>query len=172
MDELISYDQYFAHATILLGALGFLLQVIFNYKIKKKEILYTKLKESRIAECKQFIKVYNAFHWSLSSIYFKMQSSGLTEPATDREIIRSHFIQLEEQSMILKLFLKREEQDLVKQLNLLIGECRAEIFSYDRRIKRDAVISDEWDRTEVKITKTIPEIMEKITESIRADFQL
>ena len=158
--------EYWSQIVVLLGAIGFVVQTFY----KRKDFVYSKIKENKILEIKQLIKIYTPLQWHLNGLYYSLESSKIQNPIIERTEIRNLMIQFEEQSQIVKLFIEKKDHELLDQLNTLINDCRAGIFQINFRIEANRnVENDKWDEVKDKITKTLPNLFNELTEAVRND---
>lgn len=159
--------QYWSQIAVIISLLINLMLIVLNYRIGQKEIIYSKIKENKIEEFKKLIRIYCPLHWRLSTMYFQLESNGIKDKDEQFLKLRESLMQIEEQGMIVKLFLLKEEQQIIDNLNSLINECRAGIQTIDRKqsTKRD-IEFDSCDTLQDKITKTLPMLFDSISNQI------
>lgn len=166
-----------AQITILLGAIGYVIKLLTNYWLKKREITFSRLQENKILEIKEFYKSYQQLELALRS-YLYQTEFGDHDPEIFfkiKENIRDKFISFSYNSMTVKLFLSSEDIETIDKINDTLESIRVDIGIW--HIYKQSINPPEgWDKLkeimEERLPKKLPELIKKIETSLRQNLNL
>jgi hypothetical protein len=169
--------ENWAQITVLLGAVGYILKTMTDWKFKKNEISFSKIQEAKILEIKSFYKSYQALEISLR-IFINQTEFG--EHSTEifnkiRERIRECLVDFEFNCMTVKLFIERSEMKTVDDISKVCDNIRIDIERW--HIYKDSQNPpDGWDKLDEirndKLTKTLPYLIKRIESSLRKSYNI
>tara|TARA_B110000090_G_scaffold207981_1_gene260604 strand:+ start:258 stop:602 length:345 start_codon:yes stop_codon:yes gene_type:complete len=94
----------------ILGVIGYIIKLFIDWDIRKKEISYYKIQESKLLEAKDFFKSYQSLRIALELFYNQTRFGKHSDDIFNniRNDIRQNYIDFEYKYMTLKLFVKDE----------------------------------------------------------------
>jgi hypothetical protein len=177
IDEIIKYwSQLTVLIGITIGGLGFLLRLYFNWNIKKKEITFSVIRETKIKELKNFYQSYNELVRNLRSLQFAT-AQGRTENASELrnqmpEIWNHFYLSF----TFLRIFLKNEEikpfEELEKELNNVQLKLDYYKMDYDAGDYDAELIKELRHIRDEVFPKKIPNLLQAIEMNLKKDFNI
>lgn len=181
MKELtITLIDYWSQITVLIGVIiggiGFLLKLYFNWTIKKKEITYSKIRETKIKELREFYTSYVNLEVHLKSLHF---ASGQNQKEYEAEI-RKRMPEIWKKFYLdftfLRIFLSSDEIVLFEELNRELDNIQKKIDFYqiDREYEtydKELIKELKYIRDEI-FPKRIPDLLKRIEINLKKDFEI
>lgn len=170
------WSQIVVLLSVMFGGIGFLLQLYFNWKVKKKEITFSKVRETKIKELREFYSSYINLELHLKSLHF---ASGQNQKQYEAEI-RAKMPEIWKKFYLdftfLKIFLNSDELVLFEELNIELENIQKKIDYYQidkefNNYDRDLILELRHIRDEI-FPKRIPKIIKRIEYNLRKDFEI
>ncbi len=166
-----NWEQIF----FILGSLGFLLTAIINWFYKKKEIKFAKLHETKVIEIKDFFRSYLKYEHEVKNFFYQTefgQHYEKTFQTINIEISDAHF-DLEYHFRIIKLFLGKNQIELIEELNKKIKEMRSSIAKW--HVNKIETTGNKYNDklTEIgekHLPNELPMLLKKIEDKLRKNF--
>lgn len=172
--------SYWSQITVLIGVIiggiGFLLKLYFNWTIKKKEITYSKIRETKIKELREFYSSYVNLEVHLKSLHF---ASGQNQKEYEAEI-KKRMPEIWKKFYLdftfIKIFLSSDELVLFEELNRELDNIQKKIDFY--QIEREYETYDKELIKELRhirdeiFPKRIPELLKRIEINLKKDFEI
>ncbi len=164
--------RFWSQITVVIGAFGIFLKIIFDYKVRQKEIKYSSLYENKILEIKSYYKSYHTFSVALQEFYFQIHFGKHDEEIFQaiRQRIYKAILDYEVTALIVKLFLNNSNIELVDKVSSELESVRVklELWLIDQR---SASPTEGWQNylkdSHRKLTKEIPLIIKTIEVQLR-----
>ena len=177
MDNLLEHgSQITLLITIIFGGIGYLFKLFFDWNIKKKEIVFNKLKETRISALKDFYKSYVDLEMNLKGLRFACAFDDKDHEKEIRKKLPDSWKYFSSNFIYLRLFLYKNELVLFDKIN---GELNNVQLKVDLlRIGRDSGnIELDLQRelrfiTDEIFPKKLPELLREIENNVRIDFNI
>ncbi|MCD8448048.1 hypothetical protein [Tenacibaculum finnmarkense] len=171
-------SEYWSQVTVIIGVLiggiGFLLKLYFNWTIKKKEITFNKVRATKIAELKEFYKCFIDLETYLQSLHQATGQNRKEQEAELRKELPQKWMAFRVSIQFLRIFLNSTEQAHFEKLYKELDEVHKQIDFYciDREfgmIEKETRIALKKIRNEI-FPKTIPNILKDLENNLRKDF--
>lgn len=177
MDYLIKYWYQFALLiSILFGGIGYLLKLYFAWNIKRKEILFSKIKVTKIDELKEFYKSYIELEFELKNL----QSASAVNDIEYEKELRSKLPMLWKSFYFnltyIRLFLYDDELELFESLYKELNNIHLKLDFY--KIEREYGNINKELRSELIsirddiFPRRLPGLLRKIEYNVKEDFGL
>jgi hypothetical protein len=181
MEEFIEIvTKFWAQIVVLLsvifGGIGFLLQLYFNWTVKKKEITFSKVRETKIKELREFYSSYINLELHLKSLHF---ASGQNKKEYETEI-RAKMPEIWKKFYLdftfLRIFLNSDELVHFEELNIELENIQKKIDFYqiDKEFEtydRELILELRHIRDEI-FPNRIPTLIKRIELNLRNDFEI
>ena len=171
------FIENWAQITVMIGAIGFVIKTITFYKLKKREITFSRLQENKILEIKTFYKSYQSLEIALRE-YLNQTKFGKHSPEIFNRInenIYSKFIDFNYNVMTVKLFLESDDNKTIDEISETLKKIQLDIDKWHIYINSD-VPREEWDKLydimNEKFPKKLPELIKRIEDSLRKNLNL
>lgn len=174
---LINYwSQITVLISVIIGGIAFLLKLYFNWTIKKKEITYSKIRETKINELREFYTSYVNLEVHLKSLHF---ASGQNQKEYEVEI-RKRMPEIWKKFYLdftfLRIFLSSDELVLFEELNSELDNVQKKIDFYqiDREYEtydKELIKELRHIRDEI-FPKRIPDLLKRIEINLKKDFEI
>lgn len=169
-------ENYWSQIVVIIGAIGFFTQKLFELSIKKKEIRFSRLQENKILEIKKFYKSYQELRISLEDFLHETEYGALNSDSLKsiKQNIREKFVHFEYDSMTIKLFLNDDDIKIIDQIVEIFKTSRYDIARWHIWQKSNNP-PEEYDKLEEiakeRFPKQLPELINKIESSLRNSFK-
>ena len=172
--------KYWSQITVLIGVIlwgiGFLLKLYFNWILKKKEITYIKIRETKINELREFYSSYIDLEVHLKSLHFASGKRQKEYEAEIRKKMPDIWKKFYLDFTFLRIFLKPDELVFFEQLNDELDNIQKKIDFYkiDREFEaydKELIKELRYIRDEI-FPKRIPDLLKKIETNLRKDFDI
>ena len=172
--------KYWSQITVLIGitvgGIGFLLKLYFNWNLKKKEITFSKISETKIAELKNFYETFIILESQLKSLHFATAQNKKEQEIEIREKIPNIWTEFYLSFRFVRIFLNTKElepfEDLIAELEniqLKINYYKAE---NDLGVLDNKLIKElRHIRNEI-FPKRIPELLSVIEKNLKEGFNI
>lgn len=179
-DKLEFIEEYWSQLILLLGLIfggvGFLLKLYFNWNIKRKEITFNKITETKITELKQFYSSYKVLETHLKKLQVATAQSNIEFETRVREKLPEIWDTFYHDFTFLRIFLNSEELVLFEKLNKVLDDIQLKLDFHriDRdlgEIDRELIKELRFIRSEV-FPKQIPELLVLIENNIKKEFRI
>ena len=181
MNDFIKFiSEYWSEVTVIIGVLiggiGFLMKLYFNWVIKKKEITYNKVKSTKIVELKEFYKCFIDLETYLKSLLLATGQNDKEREAELRKEFPQKWMAFKVSIQFLKVFLTPTEQTHLEKLYKELDEVHKQIDFY--YIDREFGMIEKSTREALRkvrdeiFPKTIPNILKDLENNLRKDFQI
>ncbi|MCD8440635.1 hypothetical protein [Tenacibaculum finnmarkense] len=161
----------------ILGAIIYIIKLLINWDIKKREISFTKVQEKKLIEIKEFYKSYQTLRISLEHF---LNQTEFGEHSTDilneiRVKIRENYVDFDYKCMTLKLFMKKEDIITIESIIYNCELIRKHVEKW-HIYKSSLNPPSNWDklpetRNEI-LNKNLPNLMKKIETSLRKSYYI
>lgn len=175
------YDLILANwsqIAVMLAAIGYIIQKIADWSLRKKEITFTRLQENKILEIKSFYKSYLSLEVALRG-YLHQTEFGEHKDEIFNEIKRKIyecFLDFNYSSMTVKLFLSDGDIKTVDEIYKVLESIRVDIGGW-HIYKNSGNSSKDFNQklTEImdeRFPKTLPSLIKKIETSLRKSYNV
>jgi hypothetical protein len=162
MNFIVNYlSQIALLVTIFFTGIGYLLKLYFVWSIRKKEILFSKIKESKIAELKEFYNSYVDLEFALRNLYYASAQSQIEKESEIRKRLPDLWKKFYMNMTFLKIFLYDDELELINELDKELNNIYLKIDFYQ--------IDKEFGNVDPALRKELIHIREVVFEK---NFQL
>jgi len=172
--------KYWSQITVLvgvfIGGIGFLLKLYFNWTIKKKEITYSKIRETKIKELREFYSSYVNLEVHLKSLHFASGQNQKEYESEIRKIMPEIWKKFYLDFTFLRIFLSSDEIVLFEELNSELDNIQKKIDFYqiDRNYEtydKELIKELRHIRDEI-FPKKIPDLLKRIELNLKKDFNI
>ena len=169
---------YWAQITVLLTAIGFIIQKFLDYKLRKREVSFDKLRDYKVIELKDYLKSYHALKLAVRDFLHQTEYGEHKDEIfnQNRTRIRDCTIELQYHSLLVKLFLTEEEKKIIDEIEKLLDKGRYDIevwhihtkspLTYDTKVDSDNLRNLE----QVIFKVSLPELVDKLAKNLNKDF--
>jgi hypothetical protein len=163
--------------TVLLGAIGFVVQKLTDWRMRKREITFSKLQENKVLEIKSFYKSYLSLELALKDFLYQTQfGEHKDEIFRDQiETVRKCFIDFGYNSMVVKIFLDSDDLKTVDEISKILETTNHDLRKW-HIYKTSQNPPKGWDKLEEimneRFPKTLPTLLKKIETSLRKNYNL
>lgn len=181
MKEILEISiKYWSQITVLIGILfggiGFLLSLYFNWNIKKKEITFSKIRETKIIELRAFYTSYVNLEVHLKSLQFATSQNRKEYEDEIRKKMPEIWKQFYLDFTFLRIFLNSDELEKFEELNGELDNIQKKIDFYqiDREYEtydNDLIKELRHIRDDV-FPKRIPALLKAIEKNLKKDFNI
>jgi len=179
-EEITWYDiilNNWSQIAVILGVIGYIIQRITEWNLKKNEISFSKIQENKILEIKAFYKSYqgllNALKHFLDQTEFGIHSPEIFNKIRDE--IRTGSIAFEYSCMTAKLFIEKSEISTIDKISSICEATRVDIerwHIYNESQRQP----EDWDRLDeirkIRFAKTLPDLIKRIEISLRKSYNI
>lgn len=167
--------EYWAQITVLVMALGWIIQTLVNWNLKKSEIKYSALHQQKLHEVKEFYQAYIGLHDALHGYLIKT-AEGKDELKTEMRIKTiEKFRDLRISFQCIRLFVPDEDLPLFDDIKRELGDAFLEIDYFNIDKSFDAVDRETVKKLrhvrDVVFPKKLPELLSKVEASLRKHYQ-
>jgi len=177
-DNLEFIVKYWSQLILLLGlffgGVGFLLKLYFNWNIKRKEITFNKITETKITELKQFYSSFKILETHLKKLQVATAQGNIEFENKVREKLPEIWDKFYHDFTFLRLFLNSEELELFEKLNKVLDDIQLKLDF--QRIDRDLGETDSDLVKELRLIrsevfpKQIPKLLDLIETNLKKEF--
>jgi len=188
--EIIS-DNW-SQIAVILGIVGYVIEKLTVFFLKKKEITFSRLQENKILEIRIFYKSYQTLNIALLTYLEQMLQekdhktfeknieAKYIESINDvydtfRNDIQNQFLDFKYNAMTVKLFLDNEDLSIIDEISDTFVSIRKKLDTY-RSNNELSNTSEGWESLVIirddDISKRLPELIKKIESSLRQSFKL
>jgi preprotein translocase subunit Sss1 len=128
MKESIQWYEFiinnWTQVIFILGVIGYIIKLFIDWDIKKREISFSKIQESKLLEAKEFFKSYQSLRISLQNFLNQTEFGKHTDDIFNkiRVEIRENYVDFDYKCMTLKLFMESED---IKTIDKILGNCES-----------------------------------------------
>lgn len=165
--------QYWSQLILLLGAIGYLIRIFFNYRIKKKEIRFSKIEESKLLEIKSFLKAFKDLEYSVreyaAQSYFGDPSKDELKKLKNEILLKNK--ELELKSSYVKLFLPEEMQPVIDEVNEFLWNINKTVSRWMiyQKSKPPEDVKRQYDELyKTTIPEKLPTLIKKLEKELRS----
>jgi hypothetical protein len=171
-----NWSQFSVLFITFVGGSGFLLKLYFNWSIRKKEITYNKIRESKIQELRAFYKSYVNLEIHLRGLHHATSVNNQQLEDKLYEKMPELWNQFYFDFTFLKIFLTTSETKVFEELSEELDNIQKNIDFYqiDREFKtvdNNTVKQLRFIRDEV-FPKRIPALLKTIEMNLKKDFNI
>jgi len=172
--------EYWSQIAVLLGIIfgggGFILKLYFNWSIKKKEITYNKIRETKIKELRRFYSSYVDLEIYLKNLQFATAQNRTDSEKEIRNKLPEIWRQFYLNFTFLRIFLNQNELKVIEDLNKELEniQLKLDYYQIDREFgEYDGELIKELRNIRDNIfPKRIPELLRIIETNLKKDFQI
>ena len=164
--------DYWSQVVLILGLIGYIIQTLTSFYIKKKEINFSKLQEHKISEVKIFFRSYQQLEVSLKD-YLHQTKFGEHSPEIFQKIrvnIYERFQEFNYNLITVKLFLSDADIKTVDEIYKTLETIRIDIGSWHIYVNSESK-PDNWnqlrDIMNNRFPNKLPSLISKIESSLR-----
>ncbi|ARV14024.1 hypothetical protein [Polaribacter sp. SA4-12] len=161
----------------ILGIIGFIIKLFIDWDIKKREISFAKIQESKLIEAKEFFRSYQSLRISLQYFLNQTEFGKHSDEIFNkiRDEIRDNYVDFDYKCMTLKLFMETKDIEIIENILTNCESIRMDIERW--HIYKDSITKPEgWNKLpEVrgeKFSKTLPSLIKLIETSLRKSYNL
>jgi len=170
--------EYWAQISLILmiviGGIGFILRLYFNWSIKKKEITFNKVRDTKVEELRAFYRSFIDLESNLRSLLHAAGQQRVEEETALRKQLPTKWLEFKYSIQFLKLFLEPKEKEICEKLDAELNEVHKQIDFYciDRAhgaIDQDTIKAFRKVRDEI-FPNNIPALINELEKNFRLDF--
>lgn len=173
--------ENWSQIAVLLGIIGYIIQLLVNWHIKKLEISFSKVQEMRIQEVKAFYKSYKALRTALTNFL----NQTIFGPVSDEEYrkilnetrkeINRCLIEFDYNCMVVKLLIEKTEINTIDEIFDTCESIRIDIEKW-HIYKGSRTQPDDWhDLSEIReerLEKILPNLIKIVESSLRRSYKI
>jgi hypothetical protein len=161
----------------ILGVIGYIIKLFIDWDIRKKEISYYKIQESKLLEAKDFFKSYQSLRIALELFYNQTRFGKHSDDIFNniRNDIRQNYIDFEYKCMTLKLFVKATDIETIDKILITCETIRKNIETWHIYKDTDSKPQDYIVLSQIredKFEKDLPNLIKIIETSLRDSYNL
>ncbi|NLN96302.1 MAG: hypothetical protein GX128_09060 [Bacteroidales bacterium] len=170
------WPQFSFLLTILIGGTSYLLKIYFDWDLRRREIIFNQIKETKIMELKNFYISFFRLEACLKDLYQALAEDNEESEQEARNEFSDLWIKFKLSFTYLKVFLDLNEIEPFEKLKAILENIHLKLDFY----KIDQA-SKESDRELIKelrkigreiFPKKIPEIFDVIENNLKKDFKI
>lgn len=166
-----------AQIVVIIGAIGFVIQQLVQFWLKKREITFSRLQENKILEIKEFYKSYQKLEIALRQFLYQTEFGTHKDEIFDeiKHRIRDCFIDFDYHVMTVRLFIDSNDLEVIDEIRDTLESIRKDIGKW--HIYNESPHPPEgWDKLKEimddRFPKTLPALIKKIEMSLRKSMKL
>jgi len=166
-----------AQITVIIGSIGFVVQQLIHFWLKKREIIFSRLQENKILEIKDFYRSYQKLEIALRD-YLYQTEFGTHDADIFAQIknrIRECFFEFDYNVMTVKLFVDSDDIEVIDEIRDTLESIRRDIGKWhiNNKSKNPQKGVDKLEEImDERFPKTLPALIKKIEGSLRRSMKL
>lgn len=170
--ELI-FDNW-SQITVLLGVIGFIIKTMVDLKVRKQEIKFSYLQQSKKAEVKEFYKYYLELERKLKEYLFITAQNQEDRKQEVRVELLNRWERFELSYYHVRLFLPDKDIALLDEIKKELEDIHLQVdyFQIDKSFgvtEKEMVLKLRNIRDEI-FPKRLPILMKRIEDNLRKDY--
>jgi len=177
MEIIIKYwSQITVVIGIVIGGIGFILKILLNWNLRKKEITFSKLKETKIIELKNFYSSYINLEVELKNLLRATAQNKEEDIQTIQQRMPEIWKQFYFDSTFIRLYLSTDELEIFEELKKELDNIQLKIDFYriDQKFgeyDNDLIKELRHIRDEIFPVR-IPALLKQIEKNFKNDFNI